>query len=233
MARITRKDLKTDKFALEVEHTVDYFEEHRAEIIRYGVAALAIVAVVLAVYYYRQRQHSAAEAALAQAIRIQEAPIAAPAPPPQISFPTQEAKDKEALKAFSDVTSKYSGSDEAIIAEYYLGSIASDKGNTAEAEKRFKLVAEKGDRKYASMAQLALAQMYFGDGRAAQGEQLLQALIAKPTEFVSSEQATIVLARGLAHTNPARARKLLEPLRTSRSSVSQLAIQLYSELPPQ
>ena len=38
MARITRKELKTDKFALEVEHTVNFFEEHQKEIIRYGAS---------------------------------------------------------------------------------------------------------------------------------------------------------------------------------------------------
>ena len=37
MSRITRKELKTDKFALEVEHTVSLFEQHRQEIIRYGI----------------------------------------------------------------------------------------------------------------------------------------------------------------------------------------------------
>ena len=41
MSRITRKELKTDKFALEIGHTVTFFEEHRQEIIRYGGVALA------------------------------------------------------------------------------------------------------------------------------------------------------------------------------------------------
>ena len=58
----------------------------------------------------------------------------------------------------------------------------------------------------------------------------LRDLIANPTEYVSKEQATFSLAQGIGRTNPAEARKLLEPLRTSPGAVSQAAIQLYAEL---
>ena len=50
MARITRKELKTDKFALEVGHTVDFFEEHHTEIVRYGAAALVVIAIVVLIF---------------------------------------------------------------------------------------------------------------------------------------------------------------------------------------
>jgi hypothetical protein len=50
---------------------------------------------------------------------------------------------------------------------------------------------------------------------------------------VSKEQAAVALARAIAVSKPAEARKLLEPLRTERPAISQLAITLLSELPPQ
>jgi prepilin-type processing-associated H-X9-DG protein len=80
------------------------------------------------------------------------------------------------------------------------------------------------------MAKLSLAQVYFLDGHVSQAEALLRALIAHPTLFVSKEQATLALASGLAKTNPGEARKLVEPLRTSRSAVSAAALELYGEL---
>ena len=46
MARITRKELKSDKFALEVGQTVSFFEEHRQEILRYGAIALGVAVLV-------------------------------------------------------------------------------------------------------------------------------------------------------------------------------------------
>lgn len=233
MARITRKDLKTDKFALEVEHTMDFFEEHRREILRYGAIALAVVAVILAIWFWQRHQRGVREDALAQAIQVQEAPVGGQAPPGAISFPTEQVKQAEATKVFTALAGKYSGTEEGRIAEYYLASMEADQGKLADAERRYQQVAQSGGKRVASLAKWSLAQLYFATARSAQGEQLLRELIDKPTEFVSREQATLTLARMLAPTKPAEARKLLDPLRTSRSVVSQTAIQLYSELPPQ
>jgi hypothetical protein len=148
------------------------------------------------------------------------------------SFPTQEAKDEVALKAFGDLASKYSGSEEGEIAQYYLGAIKADQGKLAEAEKSFKDVADKGDAKYASLSKFALAQIYFADGRADQGETTLRYLMDHPTIYISKEQATISLARFLGPKKPAEARKLLDPLRSTPGPVGQTALQVYGELPP-
>src|ERR1019366_5855401 len=39
VSRITRKELKTDKFALEVEHGISFCEHHKNERLKYGVPA--------------------------------------------------------------------------------------------------------------------------------------------------------------------------------------------------
>jgi predicted negative regulator of RcsB-dependent stress response len=234
VARITRKEMKTDKFALEVGHTVDFFEEHNREVVRYGAVALAVAAIVVAIMLYRGHLHMVHQEALAQALQIQEAPVGTQAQPgAEISFPTQDAKDKEAAKAFSELASKYSGTDEGYIAEYYLGCLAADQAKLNEAEKRFQSVADSANKRYASLANLALGQVYFAEGKNDQGEKLLRSLIDHPTVFVSKDQATVTLAKALAHTKPAEARKLLDPLRAVAGPVSQTAIQAYSELPPQ
>ena len=230
MARITRKELKSDKFALEVEHTVTFFEEHQKEFMRYGAVALAVAVLAVGYSFYSRHQHALRESALYTAIQAQEAPVGG-SPGGGLSFPTQEAKDQQTTKLFTDVKTKYSGSDEADIAEYYLGSIRADQGKLAEAEKNYLEAAQKGDAKYSSLAKLALAQIYFADGRTDQGEKMLRDLIANPTIFVSSEQATITLARFLAQKKPAEARKLVQPLMTRPGPVGQMAIALNNQLP--
>jgi predicted negative regulator of RcsB-dependent stress response len=150
-----------------------------------------------------------------------------------LAFSTQEAKDQESVRVFTDLQSKYSGSAEGEIAQYYLASIKADQGRLAEAEKLFQQVAEKGDAKYASLARLSLAQIYFSDGRADQGEKTLRDMMARPTIFVSKEQAAITLARYLMPLKPAEARKLLDPLKNQVGTVGELALTLYGELPPQ
>jgi len=64
------------------------------------------------------------------------------------------------------------------------------------------------------------------------GEKTLRELIAKPTIFVSKEQAAITLARYLMPTKPAEARKLLDPLLKVPGVVGQTAIQAYGEIAP-
>jgi predicted negative regulator of RcsB-dependent stress response len=234
VARITRKELKTDRFALEVEHGLTFFEEHQKELIRYGgIAAIAAV-LVFAFILYQRHERGIREAALGVAIAIQETGVG-PATPgsPTNTFPTQQIKDDAAIKGFTQVKTKYPGSAEGEIAEYYLGAIRADEGNLAEAEKSFQEVAQKGDEKYASLAKLSLGQVFFAEGKADQGEKTLRDLIAHPTIFVSKEDATIALARALLHSNPAEARKLLDPLRQVPGSVSEVALTLYGQLPPQ
>ena len=229
MARITRKELKSDKFAQEVGLTVTFFEDHQKEIVRYG-AVVAVAGLLLAGYlYYQRKQGVVREEALTKAIQVQEAPVG-PSANGALAFPSQDAKDRETLRVFSDLRSKYAGSEEGEIAEYYLGAITADQGKLAEAEKSFQEVAQKGDEKYASLASLSLAQIYFADGRSDLGEKTLRELMAKPSIFVSKEQAAITLARYIMAKKPAEARKLLDPLRSVQGEVGQVALQVYGEI---
>jgi predicted negative regulator of RcsB-dependent stress response len=229
VSRITRKELKTDKFALEVEHTVSLFEEHRQEIIRYGGIAAVVAALIIGYIVYSRSQHVVREQALAHAIEVQEAPVGQSAAG-GMQFPTQEAKDAESTKVFGDLKNKYSGGAEGQIASYYLASIQADQGNMAQAEKSFQDVAQHADAGYASLAKIALAQIYFSDGRNQQGEGILRDLMAHPTAFVSSDMAAITLAKHYAtQKNTAEAKKLLEPLR-AKPGVGQVVVTMLGEM---
>jgi len=232
VSRITRKELKTDKFALEVEHGISFFEHHKNEAVKYTAIAIGVIVLIVGYTIYARGQHTTRQQALSAAIRVQEAPVGQSGNG-GLAFPSQEAKDQESVKVFSELQAKYSGSAEGEIAQYYLASIKADQGKLAEGEKLFQEVAQKGDERYASLAKFSLAQIYFADGRADQGEKVLRDLIKNPTVFVSSDQATISLARFLATRKPAEARKLLDPLRNRQGNVGQTALTLLAELPPQ
>jgi len=140
---------------------------------------------------------------------------------------------KPRTKKRSKLSAKDSGTDEGYIADYYLGSIAADQGKLSDAEKRFSEVADSAGKRYASLAKLALGQLYFAEGKPDLGEKTLRALMANPTVFVSKDQAAITLAKMLAPIKPDEARKLLDPLRARPGAVSEAAIQAYGNLPPQ
>ena len=77
----------------------------------------------------------------------------------------------------------------------------------------------------------SLAEIYKSQHKAAEGEKLIRSVVEHPTEYVSKEQATIALARYVATSDPAEARKLLEPLRTERNAISRVALNELQTLP--
>ena len=218
MDRLTRKELKSDRFALEVQHSVEYVSEHRRQLVRWGGIAVVVVLLVVAGFAYRSYQRTVRQEKLAAAMQI-------------INAPTQADRDKAYVKAFSELAAQYSGTDEGLLAEFYLGTHAADAGNVDEALKHLKIVADAGSGPYSSMAKLTLAQIYAAQGKQAEGEKLIQSVIDHPTELVSKEAATIALAQLIAPKDPARARKLLEPLRgNSRSAVSRTALTVLDDM---
>ena len=234
MDRITRKELKTDKFALELGHTVTFFEEHRKEIARFGGIAAVVAVLIVGYVVYRGHQHQARQLDLAKAIAVQEAPVGGVSGNGSLVFPTDEAKYAASTKAFGDLAKRFSGTAEGQIAQYYLASIEADKGNIAAAEKGFREVAENGNAASASLAKLSLSQIYFSDGRNSQAETVLRDLMAHPTIFVSKEQATLALTQYLIRKDPVQARKLLEPLRVSPiAAIRNVAVSQLSQLPQQ
>lgn len=229
-----RKELKSDKFAEEVQQSVTFLSTHRELLIRWGAPALAVVLIVAGIFYYRSYQHSARQEALHQAMLVQNASVGPSQSQYVLAFPTAEARTKAVLKSWQDLASKYPGTEEGRIAEFFLGTNASDSGNLAEAEKHFKASIDGRDGPYASLAKLALGQIYGGEGKVQEGAALIQSVIDHPTVLVSKDAATLALAELLKHTDLARARKLVEPLRTStRSGVSRAAITLDAELSQQ
>jgi predicted negative regulator of RcsB-dependent stress response len=230
--RITRKELKQDKFAVGVTDTFGYLAEHRSQTIRYGVPGLVAVILIVAFFVWRSHDRSAGREALTAALDIRQAQVGPSQGDPAVrSFPTEEARTKAEIAAFSELAAKHSGSREGMMAKFYLGVIAADQGNLSGAETALKEVVDSADANDASLAKLSLAEVYKSEGKTAEGEQLIRSLIRKPTEFVSKEQATLALARYLASSNPTEARRLLEPLRTSRNAISRVALEQLGSLP--
>ncbi len=232
MDRITRKELKTDKFALEVEQAVGFLTAHRRQVTRYGAAALILILALTAFGWYRRHQRNVRQQQLTAALQIYNAPVGQTGNPFLPGYPSEEEKNKQALKAFTELANRHSGSDEGLIARYYLGAMAADRGDLAEAEKHFRAVAESRHADYAALAKLALADICRALGRLEEGEKLLRSLIEKPTDFVSREHATLLLAELIKDRRPEEARKLLEPLRTARSVISRHSLTALADMAP-
>jgi len=135
------------------------------------------------------------------------------------------------MQAFTELSAKYSGTQEGAIADMYLGSYAVDQGNQEEAGRRYKRVVDDGPKVYASLARIALSQIYISEGKLADAEKVLRDAMANPSATVSKEQAQLALGEMLSNSNPTEAHKLLDPLRTSaRGTISRAAIVASSKI---
>jgi len=233
-SHLTRKAfLKQDKFAVEVEHTVDYFAAHRKQAVRYGGIALAVILVASAVYYYRSSQHTVRQQMLGEGIALVSAPVGVATPPPGggPTFSDNAARDSAVAKAFTKISTDYNGSEEGYIAEYFLAGKAVDAGKLDDARKKYQDVADHASTNYGSLAKLALAQIDLAENRGADAEKLLKDLMDHPTDLVSKAQATIAYAKAIAPAHPEDARKLLLQIAGDRSDASQIALTAMNELP--
>jgi len=228
--RLTRRELKTDKFVEEVGQTVHFLEEHRQALIRYGSIALVLIVVAAAIFGYTRSKRAERQLALGKALDTYNAPVIDEPPEGMRAFRSDKEKNEAILKICNELIQKYPGTDEAAAATMLLGTHAADEGDLEAAERYLKQAAEQGSRQYASLARFALAQLYASQGKDAEAEKILRALAEKPTVLVTKEQATLELARLLMKKNPEEARKLVSPLSSKPGAVGRTAVTIMAEL---
>jgi predicted negative regulator of RcsB-dependent stress response len=230
---LSRKDLKKDDVLVEeVRHSVEAVAAHKNQVIIYAGAAFLLIAGYVGYNWYSSSQAASREQALWDARKAFNGTVGTPSTAGQLSFPTEEAKDKAATEAYTKLADKYPSSPEGAIAMFRLASEKLENGKTDEAASMFREIVDKAPKEFASMAKQSLAQILWQQGKTDEAKKMLQDLIANPTSFVSSEEATLTLARLEGEKNPAEAHKLLDKLDTSRSSVSMAKVELAGQLPP-
>lgn len=230
MDRLTRHDLKTDKFVEEVGQTVHFLEEHRQALIRYGSIALVLLVLAAAVYGYTRTKRAERQLALGKVLDTYNAPVVDPPPADMHAYRNEREKGEAIVKACNELIQKYPGTDEAAAAIMMLGTHAADEGDLDAAERYLKQAAEQGSRENASLARYALAQLYASQGKDAEAEKILRALADKPTVLVTKEQALLELGKLLAKKNPEEARKLVSPLASKPGAVGRAAVTIMAEI---
>ena len=108
---------------------------------------------------------------------------------------------------------------------YFAGLTAIDLGQTGQAETNLKQVADGHDAPLASLAKLALANLYQQLNRSSEAVVLYNQLIAKPTSTVPADAAKLQLAAVYEKTSPAEANKIYAQLKSSKTAAGQIATQ--------
>ena len=229
MDHITRKNLKTDRLVEEVSHGVDFMAKHRQQFVRAGIAAAVLAVAGLGFWFYQKTQKDARQALLSKAYLVQDSPVGPAQGDIKPPYATEAERTVAAAKAFQAVVDKYPGTAEGTVARYFLAAQAASSARWPDAERGFQEVIARGDADLASLARLAMAQVYAAQGKLPEAEKILRELADKPTTAVSKEQAQITLARLLMASRPEEAKKILEPMRTARSAISRAALSALGE----
>jgi predicted negative regulator of RcsB-dependent stress response len=224
----TRHALKQDRLVDATRTSVDWFQENRSRVITAAVAVLICLAIVVVGLVLYGKRSAAADLAFGEAMDTYNAPLAQPGQPPtpgEKTFATAADRARLANQQFVQIANQYGLFESGKTARYFAGITAIDMGQTGPAETYLKKVVDGHDAALASLAKLALANLYQQTNRNSQAVDLLQQLIAKPTNTVPADAARLQLAALYEKTNPAEANRLYAQLKSSKSAAGQIAAQ--------
>ena len=167
MKSTERHRLKENEFARSVGHARNTLTARRREIMM-GIMALVLVIVALAGFAtWRSAREGGANASLASALAVAEAPVvppAAPAPgsepplPRPGTFQTEQARMEAALPKFVETADKHPRTQAGITARYHAAGILNALGRHAEAEQHYQqVVSQAGSNIYSRTGRLGLA----------------------------------------------------------------------------
>lgn len=170
--------------------------EGSGKTILYGIAALAVLVILVTVFMrWNNRSSGAAQAALGKAIETSQASISETSPPAgstQKSFKTEKERAESAIAEFQIVVDKFGG-DAGEKAKYFIAisRLAIDRpAAIQELEGLTNSNSETG-----KLAKFALAQTRVGDNRLDEAAALYQELAAMSDPIVAKDTVNFELAK--------------------------------------
>ena len=236
----TRHQLKQDRFTrttIQVaERTVHWSVEHQGKLIAAAGVLVVVICAGLGSWYYLEKQNETASADFGKAVSVLDTPVRPAGMPAQPEFPSYGSASEraaEARKQFQQVIDKYPHTHAADFSHYLLGTTAASVGDNATAERELKTVAGYHDQDLSSLAKMALASIYRGEGKNQDAINTYKQLVDKPTRSVSKTSAEFALADTYQATgNSAEAKKLYEQIKkdSPAGSAGQLAAEKLQAL---
>ena len=217
MDQQTRQALKHDQFVDTTQHGLEWASQHRRSLLVTGVLALAVIAVLAVAAVVFNSRSEKAEIALGEAMQTYQTPLAAPGqqvPPGVKTFPSAAERAKTANQLFLKTADAYGMTSAGKLARYFAGLTYIEAGQSASAEATLKQVASGWNNDLASLAKLALAQLYRQTGRDQLAIDLYNDLTAHPSTAVPAGTAQLQLADLYeAQNKPELAKKIYATLK--------------------
>ena len=197
MDQQTKRDLKQDHFLTTTGGGLHWTTENRRSVLITTAILLAVIVLAVLAGVIFAHRSSAADTAFGAAMQTYQTRVAVPgqpALPGDKTFPSVKDRAMEANKEFLAVAGQYGSTKAGKNAAYFAGLTEMEAGQTGSAEAQLKKVADGWDKELASLAKLALADLYQQTGRDAQAVDLYNQMTDKPTDAVPAGLAQIELA---------------------------------------
>lgn len=227
MQSYTRRQLKEDKFAKDVQGAVTWASENRT-VLAWTVGAVVIIAIVVtSLLLWSNHQNDVANMELAKALRTLNAPVRPAGTPPDPttkSFASNVERGKEAEKELKGIADKFPHTKAGKLAGYLAGTAAAQAGDNSGAEQQLKSVADSSDKDTAALAKLALANLYSSTNRLSDAAKIYKDLTDHPTDTVPKSEAQLQLAALYEATDPKEAATLYQQI--TKESPNSVAAQI-------
>ncbi|HYE65016.1 MAG TPA: hypothetical protein VD966_05505 [Pyrinomonadaceae bacterium] len=193
-ARELRQDVFRDKTLGLFDRLGDRLEG-KGRTILYVIAAVVAVALLAGMFsWWRARKTDEARRALGRAIGIAQAPVT-PSPAPGSttpSFPTEDARAKQAVEEFQKVADKY-GDPYREISRYFIATnlLTIDRQRGIS---ELQTLSKSDDQRVSTLAKFALAQAKEADGQDEEAIALYQELAQQNGTIITPETAKLRLA---------------------------------------
>ena len=170
--------------------------EGKGRVMLYGVAAIAALLIIAALFYvWSRRTDNAAQAALGDAIETSQAQVTDSPLPAGVTlktFKTEKERAEAAIKEFQAVADKYGGS-YAEKAQYFIALSRLEVDRAAGIKELESLSA--GSDEVSNMSKFALAQTYSADGKYPEAEKIYSELSKAQNPVISLETVRFELAK--------------------------------------
>ena len=203
MKRTERHHLKENEVAEWVLELRNQYDANKNAIRYGGLAILVLVGAVFGTIAWRSMSEGRANAMLAEAMTVAEAPVTAPTAgeagtlpvQPAGTYPSERVKREAALPKFMAAADAYPSSEAGLIARYRAAATLVALGRADEGIQRYRDVSDKATGVVQAMARLGVADAQLSAGKYDEAVAGLKAMIDQKAADVPADGVLMQLGR--------------------------------------
>lgn len=231
MAKLTRKQLKKDRFVEEVGEAVGFFTTHRTSIIAAAVGVVVLVVGGIGFYRYKLEQDEQARRAFQEAMDNYYGQVSLSTQPGRVTFATSIEKEMKIEESLKTVAEDYSGRFEGELARLHLALNELRDGDPEEGKKMLQAVMDDTGKEVSGLARKALADQLQLEGKHEEALKHYQYLVDNPTAMLPRERVELFgLYDALLATDQQKALELVKAVEERDGAGREIATRIRMSL---